>query len=173
MWARGRIVADTLRLDAGAGLTFHFFSGSGSLALAATDGGDYFKARNDGSKTWWVYSPSRPPIDFQTRWKNLGNETRFARGGLVVIRDPARGTIGGLLIPCLPVAGAVAALSIGRLLWYRFHARKRRRIRAGLCPDCGHDMRTLTERCAQCGRARVRGMRVRHVHKQDSSSRAA
>lgn len=58
MWVRGRFVADTLRLDAGAGLTSHFFSGSGSLALAATDGGAYFKAGNDGRKTWWVYSLS-------------------------------------------------------------------------------------------------------------------
>ena len=146
-------MSDALRVDASRGVTVHGFCGQGSVALALTEGGDYFKEK----KTWWAYSAARPPIDFAARWSNLGDETRFSGSGFVVIREPTRGTVFGLLVPCVPLAAGVAALALARVAWWRLYARRRARILAGLCPACGHDMRALTERCPNCGKPRVRG----------------
>jgi len=170
VYARGRLVSDTLRLDAGAGATVHLFSGQGSAAFAVSTGGDYFK----DSKTWWQYSDARPPIDFRTRWANLGNETRFNRFGFVVIREPSRGNVLGVLVPCLPIAAALASMAVVRVAWYRAITRRKNRILAGQCPDCGHPMGGLAERCAHCGRARVRGgMRVGKVRNAEPARKAA
>jgi hypothetical protein len=194
---RGRYVSDTVRVNAGGGYTLHAFCGQGSVALALTLGGEYFKEKKEPAKPesgkaviqlgpeagtpaaakaaaspWWFYSAARPPIDFRTRWANLGNETRFNRYGFVTIREPSRGTVFGGLAPCLPVAAGLAAVAFVRAAWFRLYTRRRRRIIAGLCPDCGHDMRALVDRCPNCGRARARGgMRIRGV--RDEKRRAA
>ena len=165
LWLRGQYVSDTFRLAAGSGYTLHAFCGQGSVAFVVTTGGDFFKDKPDGSqKDWWFYSAARPPIDFHSRWANLGDETRFNEAGVVVIREPTRGTVFGLLAPCMPAAPVLPGFAVARLLWYRLYTRRRRRVLAGLCPDCGHDMRTLTERCPNCGRPRTRGgMRIGRV----------
>lgn len=180
MWLRGRHVSDTLRVDGGSGVTLHGFSGGGSVALAVTDGGDYFKEKKDAanvvanpaSRSWWFYSAARPPIDFHARWSNLGDETRYSRGGLVFIREPARGTTFGLLLPCAPLGAGLAALAVLRVAWYRLFTRRRRRIRAGLCPTCAHEVRGLVERCVNCGTPRAR-MRIGRVRNADLTRRAA
>ena len=170
LWLRGQYVSDTLRLDAGGGTTVHAFCGQGSVAFALTSGGDYFKDK----KTAWTYAAGRPPVDFRARWANLGAEVRFHRAGFVAIREPARGTTFGFLAPCLPVAAALASVAAVRVAWYRLHTRRRRRILAGLCPACGHDMLALTERCSNCGRPRARGgMRIGRVRNSGPTSRAA
>jgi hypothetical protein len=170
VYARGRLVSDTLRLDAGAGATIHLFSGQGSAAFAVTTGGDYFKDK----KTWWQYADARPPIDFRTRWASLRNETRFNRFGFVVIREPGRGNVLGVLVPCLPIAAALAAVAAARAAWYRAFTRRRSRILAGQCPDCGHSMGALAERCSYCGRPRVRGgVRIGRVRNADPARKAA
>jgi hypothetical protein len=170
VYARGRLVSDTLRLDAGAGATIHLFSGRGSAAFAVTTGGDYFKDR----KTWWQYGEGRPPTDFHARWANLGSQTRFDRFGFVVIREPARGKVLGVLAPCLPIAAALASIAAARIAWYRAVTRRRRRILAGQCPDCGHAMGALAERCAHCGRPRVRGgVRIGKVRNAEPARKAA
>jgi uncharacterized OB-fold protein len=80
----------------------------------------------------------------------------------------------GVLVPCLPVAAALASVAAVRAAWYRAFTRRRNRILAGQCPDCGHDMRGLAERCAHCGRPRVRGgMRVGKVRNAEPSRKAA
>jgi hypothetical protein len=153
VWLRGRYVSDAARVNVAGETTLHVFSGQGSVAFAVTSGGEFFKDK----KEWWAYSAGRPPIDFHARWTNLGDETRFNSYGFVVIREPTRGTVFGLLAPALPLACAIAGFTLARLAWYRLYTRRRRRILSGMCPDCGHDMRTLAERCANCGRPRVRG----------------
>jgi hypothetical protein len=167
VWFRGGLVSDTFRLKAGGDVTLHAFSGQGSVAVALTEGGEFFKDK----AAWWAYSESRPPIDFYARWTNLGDETQFSGAGFVVIREPSRGTIFGVLVPCMPLAPAVAAFAVARLAYWRLYARRRARVLAGLCPDCGHDMHALSERCSNCGRPRVRGgFRVGRVRNEPSSS---
>ena len=174
LWVRGRYVSDTARVDGGSGLTLHAFSGHGSGAVAVTTGGDYFKSDKDGKKPWRSYSAARPPIDFHARWAGLGAETRYNRGGFVVIREPSRGTVFGVLVPYATVAPALLGLAVVRVAWYRLYSRPRRRIRAGLCPDCGHEMRSLAERCANCGRKRTRGeFRIGRVKNAEPARRAA
>jgi hypothetical protein len=198
---RGRYVSDAARVDAGGGYTLHAFCGQGSVALALTSGGEYFKDKDKekkdavkvegGKKTielgppkpqeekaagpsWWFYSAARPPIAFHARWSNLGSETQYNRGGFVAIREPSRGTVAGGLAPCLPVAAGLAAVAAVRVVWFRLYTRRRGRIIAGLCPDCGHDMRALVERCPNCGRPRSRGgMRINRPRNADEKRRAA
>ena len=51
--------------------------------------------------------------------------------------------------PHWPVAAVLAVLPSTRLL---SHARRRRRpIRAGLCPACDYDLRATPNRCPECG----------------------
>jgi hypothetical protein len=173
LWFRGRTVSDTLRVSAGGGYTVHAFSGQGSAALLLTRGGDYF-ARDNDRPQWWAYAAATPPIDFRTRWANLGDETRFADYGFVVIRGPQRGTVLGVLGPGLPMAAGLAGIALVRLAYWRLWARRRGRIVAGLCPDCAHDMRGLAERCPGCGRPRVRGgFRIGRVRGDAPARRAA
>ena len=161
------------RLSAGGGVTLHAFSGRDSVALAVTRGGDYFPKDKDRSQ-WWAYASATPPIDFRSRWANLGDEVQFDQSGFVVIRAPQRGTVIGLLAPCLPLAAALSGVAFMRLAYWRLWARRRRRIAAGMCPDCGHDMRSLAERCPGCGRARARGTwRIGGVRNDAPSRRAA
>ena len=170
LWLRGRYVSDTVRVDAGGGATVHAFCGRGGVAVALTSGGDYFKDK----KARWTCAAARPPVDFHARWASLGAEVRLNRGGFVAIRGPARGTIFGVLAPCLPVAAALASVAAARVAWHRLYTRRRRRILAGLCPDCGHDMLALAERCSNCGRPRARGgMRIGRVRNGGPSRRAA
>lgn len=170
VWFRGGMVSDIFRVKASGDVTLHAFSGDGSAAFLITSGPDFFKDK----ALWWSYSAARPPVDFHARWTNLGDETQFSGAGFVVIREPSRGTVFGVLVPCVPLAPAVAALALARVAYWRLFARRRARVLAGLCPDCGHDMRGLSERCGNCGRPRVRGgFRIGRVRNDPSSSRRA
>jgi hypothetical protein len=162
-------VSDAVRADASRGVTVHGFCGQGSVAIAFTQGGEFFKDK----KTWWDYSAARPPVDFAARWANLGDETQFNQGGFVVIREPTRGTVFGLLVPCVPLAAGVAAVALVRVAYWRLYARRKARILAGLCPACGHGMPGLTERCPNCGRPRVRGGYAVGRARADSPTRRA
>lgn len=154
MWFRGRGVSDTFRYKLGFGdLTAHAFSGDGSVAVALTRGVTFSK---DLFKTY-EHTTSKPPIDFRDRWSNLGPETRFSKHGFVVIREPSRGTVGGVLIPPGMVAGVLVTFAGIRYVAWRAWGRRRKRLRAGLCPGCGHDMGSFTERCPGCDRPRKRG----------------
>ena len=153
-WYRGQGVSDTARYKLNvAGVTLHGFSGAGSLAVAITRGNEFFK---DPFQTF-EHARSRPPINFRERWSNLGPETRFSRHGFVLIREPSRGTVGGVLIPAGPVACGVVVFAGVRFVVWRAWGRRRGRQFAGLCPACGHEVGAFMERCPGCGRARTRG----------------
>jgi hypothetical protein len=51
-------------------------------------------------------------------------------------------------IPLLPLAALATLLPIACVL---SHLRRRRRITAHLCPDCGYDLRATPDRCPECG----------------------
>jgi len=54
--------------------------------------------------------------------------------------------VAALLVP--PVLWAVVMLRIGR---------KRKRTKAGFCPNCGYDLRATPERCPECGTQALNG----------------
>jgi hypothetical protein len=51
----------------------------------------------------------------------------------------------------LPTWFAVIFLAILPLVWMRGCARRRDRMRHGLCPTCGYDLRVSPNRCPECG----------------------
>jgi hypothetical protein len=53
-----------------------------------------------------------------------------------------------LVLPLWFLATGAAAVPTGRLLW-RLAAR--RKVRLGLCPSCGYDLRGTPDRCPECG----------------------
>jgi hypothetical protein len=53
----------------------------------------------------------------------------------------------GLTVPLWPLALVTAA---GPGVWVVRHVRRRRRIRGGLCPTCGYDLRGTPDRCPEC-----------------------
>lgn len=83
--------------------------------------------------------------------------TRTPSGALIPVPGPSGSgyTIQWAVVPCWAVAllaGALPAVVVARWL------RSRRRRRAGLCPNCGYDMRATPERggavldrCPECG----------------------
>ena len=64
-----------------------------------------------------------------------------------------------LLVPLWAIAAPLAILPALWLLRAR-PALRRRRLKAGLCLQCGYDVRASPERCPECGSARDRGART-------------
>ena len=61
----------------------------------------------------------------------------------------------------VPYPHLLALFALPPLLWLPGHVRRRgarRRAAAGLCPDCGYDLRGSANRCPECGRATGSGM---------------
>ena len=56
-----------------------------------------------------------------------------------------------VLVPLWAVAAPFAILPAIWLLRVR-HARRRRRLKEGLCTHCGYDLQASTDRCPECGR---------------------
>jgi hypothetical protein len=47
----------------------------------------------------------------------------------------------------------VLSTAVLPLLWLNSHVKKRRRLKHGLCPTCGYDLRASKDRCPECGTA--------------------
>jgi hypothetical protein len=45
----------------------------------------------------------------------------------------------------------LAAMLTYAIDWLRRQHRRRARLRSGLCPACGYDLRASTDRCPECG----------------------
>ena len=62
----------------------------------------------------------------------------------------------GVVIRIIPAWWVTASLMMVPVLWFLTtlirRTRRRRAIRASLCPDCGYDLRASDDRCPECGR---------------------
>jgi hypothetical protein len=74
----------------------------------------------------------------------------FSYSGPAYGRPPLRNNHRLIVIPCWCPA-ILFATSPALWLIRRSRGRRRRRIAAGLCPNCGYDMRATPQRCPECG----------------------
>lgn len=56
-----------------------------------------------------------------------------------------------LVIPHWMVTVLLLAAGFPSILWFRNDRRRRKRLRGGLCPTCGFDLRATPQRCPECG----------------------
>jgi hypothetical protein len=57
------------------------------------------------------------------------------------------------LIVVMPIWVLALVLAMPAICGFGLRARRRRRIRKGLCPSCGYDLRATPGRCPECGAA--------------------
>ena len=78
-------------------------------------------------------------------------EGRWHFFGMILIdqRTPGRRRR-ALVVPYWQLFLIACAMYASRLHWHA-KLRRRERLRAGLCPECGYDLRAGHERCPECG----------------------
>lgn len=98
----------------------------------------------------WRYS-SNPPlgVGWPRRFRFLG----FGTWRLEYPANPGMGTmhVSGLELPhwLLAMLLATAPAMAARRMWLA--RRRRRRLKTGLCAECGYDVRASADRCPECG----------------------
>jgi hypothetical protein len=76
-----------------------------------------------------------------------------AAAGVQFITEPMAGTQPYYRMVVIPLLYPAVLLAIPPAVWLALTVRRRRRLRAGLCRNCGYDLRESPERCPECGAA--------------------
>jgi hypothetical protein len=138
-----------------------YTSASGiSYELECRGGGLYFLR----------FDPVKPGLKFPPKGPLVNAEATHPYGGWAASSIPRQlenDTVFGLLdirganfaLTLIPFWLITALLLILPIWWYR-NPMTLRRITAGICPDCGYDLRGSTDRCPECGRAFVGPLNV-------------
>ena len=103
-----------------------------------------------GAWVWEVvdHKPSRLiPGSTYREWMGFGS------GDYAIGADPARLFGRFWTVPHWSAALATAVLPMMSLVRWRRTRRAAVRLRRGLCPGCGYDLRATPDRCPECGRA--------------------
>lgn len=172
LWVRSYVIGDVLyvmitRVDTATDTTINIGSRRGALYLVDTT--DMFRSIGPVSReVRWGHEPiDADAYPGQSSW---WRDAQFNAGGFVFLRRiyrfPARvdaerartqASHFGLVVPYWAVTlvtGIPAALLAS--CWRR-QARRRSRLRRGLCLRCGYDLRAAVgERCPECGEATPR-----------------
>ena len=133
--------------------------------VGASPGGAECRSYNlrsgKGGMAFWISSRNGPPAPrYVVTWSHNaaywypmqakeadGNMTRWNRLGFELRNHPRWFSV---TLPYWPPAAALAALPALRLAGF---VRRRKRVKRGLCPNCGYDLRATPGRCPECGAA--------------------
>ena len=116
-------------------------SASGSLSVYI--GG--WSKRAGGSRGWELSPTGQFKFDPKASWRFAG----FAYGRMWGGSPPNI----AFAVPYWFICAVTAAPPLLALLYLRRDLRRRTRIKRGLCPACGYDLRGTAERCPECGMA--------------------
>jgi hypothetical protein len=149
LWVRSYWVNDRLNIwPAGPGpggadcRSYNLRSGKGGLAfwISARDGpsAPRYKVTWSHNPAYWYPMQANEGDGNMTRWNRFGFELREYPNWF------------SFTVPYWSLAAALSALPA---MWLTRNVRRRTRIKRGLCPSCGYDLRATPGRCPECGTA--------------------